>query len=638
MIIKNNQTTDKIYKGTTEIEKIYKGTVLVYEAWKKLVSQGIPPLTLTKCKENKLLNYQIYGNSKQDGTPTPSTPVEIQSVGDKTKNKFNYKDYNYLAGYISTSGTTILNSTTTDTFYIECKPNTTYTLQRDKVKVENSVFRMASFKTIPAQGTKYTNVAGGLINDLVLTLTTGANDKYLAFSLGGVLHTDVEYFNKVQIEENSTPTDFEPYGYKIPVNISSINKLSNNIFTSLPRTSFEQTANRTLYAEYHLSNAKLKENTTYTIIAKYTNLNGGGAGFTLLLGGSAYPSTSTFTKQGYVCLKFNTLNNLDTLVQLGTRNFGGTGSSVKYENFMILEGDYTNKDIPEYEPYIQPTTTSIYLDEPLRKVGNADAIKLPSGYTQLEYIQSTGTQYIDTGVVPNQDTKVDTIFTMNDYSGKAIYGSRIAYNNRTFSAMLSGADNNSSFQYNNEAKANDIAYQNGTRYHIIQDKNNLYINDVLKQTFTYSNYTCPGNLYLFAVNQNGSIPFYGKISVSFFKIYDNGTLVRDFIPCKNNSNVVGMYDLVNDMFYANQGTGTFTAGPQIYADYIDYEVQKVFRNVVVDDDTGTLPIEESYHGVIDATGTTIELPDILLNKGTNIVDVETSLTPSNLWLKYKGKE
>lgn len=40
---------------------------------------------------------------------------------------------------------------------------------------------------------------------------------------------------------------------------------------------------------------------------------------------------------------------------------------------------------------------------------------------------------------------------------------------------------------------------------------------------------------------------------------------------------------------------------------------------------------------IDATEETIELPDILLNAGTNIVDVETSLTPSNLWIKYKGK-
>ena len=33
--------------------------------------------------------------------------------------------------------------------------------------------------------------------------------------------------------------------------------------------------------------------------------------------------------------------------------------------------------------------------------------RLPSGYTQLEYIQSSGTQYIDTGIKPNQDTSIE---------------------------------------------------------------------------------------------------------------------------------------------------------------------------------------------------------------------------------------
>lgn len=75
-----------------------------------------------------------------------------------------------------------------------------------------------------------------------------------------------------------------------------------------------------------------------------------------------------------------------------------------------------------------------------------------------------------------------------------------------------------------------------------------------------------------------------------------------------------------------------------YSDYIDYETQKVYRNVVVDDDTGTLPIDQSYSGTVDNVGTLVTLPNILLNKGTNVVDVETSITPSNLWIKYKGKE
>ena len=179
-------------------------------------------------------------------------------------------------------------------------------------------------------------------------------------------------------------SDYAEHGgeYRIPVKVEGINKLSNSIFTSLPRTSFEQTEWRKLYAEYHLSSAKFKKNTYYTIIAKYTNINGGSAGLSLLKASEGYPNVTTFNKQGYTGLVFNTLENTDTLVQLATRNYSyaTSGTSVKYENFMILEGDYRNIAIPNYEPYYKPATYNIYLDEPLRKVGNyADYIDLKEG-------------------------------------------------------------------------------------------------------------------------------------------------------------------------------------------------------------------------------------------------------------------
>lgn len=46
-------------------------------------------LELNKTYAEKISNYRIYGNSVQNGTPTPDNPVEIQSVGDKTPNLFN---------------------------------------------------------------------------------------------------------------------------------------------------------------------------------------------------------------------------------------------------------------------------------------------------------------------------------------------------------------------------------------------------------------------------------------------------------------------------------------------------------------------------------------------------------------------
>ena len=69
--------------------------VIVYEAWKNLIASGVPPLTLTKCKGVDLLDYKIYGESVQNGEPTPTTPIEVESVGDKTKNlwEFDIKEF-----------------------------------------------------------------------------------------------------------------------------------------------------------------------------------------------------------------------------------------------------------------------------------------------------------------------------------------------------------------------------------------------------------------------------------------------------------------------------------------------------------------------------------------------------------------
>lgn len=45
------------------------------------------------------------------------------------------------------------------------------------------------------------------------------------------------------------------------------------------------------------------------------------------------------------------------------------------------------------------------------------------------------------------------------------------------------------------------------------------------------------------------------------KILNNNNLIRNFVPCKNTSGILGLYDTVNNVFYTNAGTGTFTAGP-----------------------------------------------------------------------------
>lgn len=74
-----------------------------------------------------------------------------------------------------------------------------------------------------------------------------------------------------------------------------------------------------------------------------------------------------------------------------------------------------------------------------------------------------------------------------------------------------------------------------------------------------------------------------------------------------------------------------------YADYIDFENQKLLRNIEEIDSTGTLPLDESLQVLATPTEETIELPNVPTIKGTTILSVDTNIQPSNVEVVYKGK-
>ena len=105
MIYKNNENIGFIYKNNENIDKIYKNNELIFEQGFTREQTRVPPITTTYQAIGKdLKDYKIYGNSVQDGTPTPSFPIKIESVGDKTKNLFNYKTASTQKGSFDNNG------------------------------------------------------------------------------------------------------------------------------------------------------------------------------------------------------------------------------------------------------------------------------------------------------------------------------------------------------------------------------------------------------------------------------------------------------------------------------------------------------------------------------------------------------
>lgn len=173
-------------------------------------------------------------------------------------------------------------------------------------------------------------------------------------------------------------------------------------------------------------------------------------------------------------------------------------------------------------------------------------------YTRLEYIANKGTKYIDTGFAPNQDTRVvmDAQMLTTEIPNAIFFGSRYAANLRSFMFFYQKAANVFLCDYgasNNSRVTFDEIERTG-RLSIDYNKNSITVNGIKKdhKAFTFQN---EYSLYLFAGNLAGVPSWFNDAKLYSCKIYDNGKLIRDFIPCKNSAQKEGLYDMVTKAFF-----------------------------------------------------------------------------------------
>lgn len=197
--------------------------------------------------------------------------------------------------------------------------------------------------------------------------------------------------------------------------------------------------------------------------------------------------------------------------------------------------------------------------------------KNESEYTELEYIESTGTQYIDTEILASDypeglNYEFICIVSSENTSDEWLWG---ALNNgkRSGNLLISASNNNLSLYVGGtSATAKQVSLEIDAKITLTAfatSKNpetaTLALNGVERTTGSSSLEVCdmPSiNIYLLKCNGSSKTP--AKAKVYGFKIKtQEGVLIRNFIPCKNSSGIVGLYDKVNNKFYENYGTGEF---------------------------------------------------------------------------------
>lgn len=181
---------------------------------------------------------------------------------------------------------------------------------------------------------------------------------------------------------------------------------------------------------------------------------------------------------------------------------------------------------------------------------------LPDGYTQLDYIESTGTQRIDTGVSGNATIKITAQASAIKGSSQALLSST---SGATGGSWFGEFTTNQKWGIGTGAGLTTIDPTTKITAEIVFDENGCS-GTVNSESITRSAVGTQSDWAIMATTQ-GSYPFSGKVWGC--QITQNDVLVRNFVPCKNTSNVVGMYDTVSGTFFTNDGTGDFVAGPAV---------------------------------------------------------------------------
>lgn len=223
--------------------------------------------------------------------------------------------------------------------------------------------------------------------------------------------------------------------------------------------------------------------------------------------------------------------------------------------------DYTNVLVRDYIPCKNSDGVVGMYDIIERKFYTLPALAdLPAEYTRVEYIQSNGAQYIDTGIKPNQNTRIDAeVETTDTGIPYFFWGARTSSETVNFCLLRVGSGVRADY---GESKLKVMDTPSAGKVAISQIKNVCTYGSTTA-TNTASTFASQYPLYLFAANTGGTAGYFGRHKLYSCKIYDDGALVRNFIPVRNSSGALGLYDTVNGAFYTNEGTGAFTAGNDI---------------------------------------------------------------------------
>lgn len=359
------------------------------------------PVTI-KGDGNDLIDYSISGNMYQASGVSPTTPIQPQECGGRTKNLFD-KDNAVFSGFYPNADTGAVVNTTSGKFLsiiVPCEPNTSYTWSFDRI-VADLRNRVAGYSAYPTVGMactfldRETDSPSGSTRT-VQKFTTTANTHWLILMVTGTGQTaetlTEDVAENAQIEIGSEMTVYEPYGYKIP--ISSAGQTNNiylgNVQTTRKIRKLVLTGDENIKCDSNGSRCYIEITDAYAKDNRRTQ---------------CYCSH-------YICVyngePFNTIPNHSIYINLYNnvarfyiKNEEFT-SAADFKSFLAAQ---FAAGTPVTVWYVLATPETAVVNEPIRKIGNyADTVSMEQAGGQIPTLHGTTVIDVETVLKPSEMT------------------------------------------------------------------------------------------------------------------------------------------------------------------------------------------------------------------------------------------
>lgn len=171
---------------------------------------------------------------------------------------------------------------------------------------------------------------------------------------------------------------------------------------------------------------------------------------------------------------------------------------------------------------------------------------------------STGSQVIDTGVYCTDKMSCEIKMAYTSFPTTSTYIGAIEYNNGSyyrchFQAALSGGNQVIGFWQDSPTMGNAVSIPFDTEPHVLTYSAPDMTVGIDGTVITHGNSPTPSNstFYLFDRNVVGftANAEAGKCKVYYAKFWEDGKLIRHFVPKMNGDKKLGLFDLVNEKFY-----------------------------------------------------------------------------------------